>query len=95
MKIELEFEITKIGDDSVEGTWQTSDEGEQGMMAEFITRHIETDEEIMEKWGIDSPEAHERMAKSLGMEFYNEDGTLSPMETTHGIFTAWEHGVPV
>jgi len=93
MKLELEFEITKIEDGFVEGTWQASEEGEQSMMAEFITRHIIADEEILEKWGIDSPGALDRMTESLGVSFYNEDGR-DIWEISHGIFTAWEHGVP-
>ena len=93
MKLELEFEITKIEDGFVEGTWQASEEGEQSMMAEFITQYIVADEVIKEKWGINSPGALDRMTKSLGVSFYNEDGR-DIWEISHGIFTAWEHGVP-
>ena len=90
MKIELEFDVTKIGDDSVEGTWWPATGGERGMMTEFITRHVTTDDAIMEKWGIDSPFAHERMTKNFSVSLYTEDGRFfSGGEVSSGVFTAW------
>jgi hypothetical protein len=93
MKLELEFEITKTGDDSVEGTWQTSDEGEQSMMAEYIRRYIASSDVILAVWGIDSPEALDRLIKRLDVSFYGENGREG-YNITSGTFTAWKYGIP-
>ena len=91
--LELEFEITKTGDDSVEGTWRTSDEGGQGIMAEYIRRYIASNDLILAVWGIDSPEALDRLIERLDVSFYNENGREGNCLIS-GVFTAWKYGIP-
>ena len=93
MKLELEFEITKVGDDSVEGTWRRSDEDDQGMMAEYILRCIASSAVILSVWGIDSPETLDRLIERFDVSFYNEDGREGYCLTS-GVFTAWKYGIP-
>ena len=88
MKLELEFDITKIEDNSVEGTWRMSDKRHRGMMQEFIARHITTDDAIMEKWGMDSPLAHERMTRDSCVSLYTEDGEFFSDGVRSGVFRA-------
>lgn len=93
MKIELEFEFTKVGDDSVEGTWRRTGEDEQNMMAEYILRCIASSAAILSAWGIDSPETLDRLIERFDVSLYNEDGREGDCLTS-GVFTAWKYGIP-
>lgn len=82
MKLELEFDITEIFADRIEGTFNGHDEyGMTQMIASYaITQYIH------QKFEWDN--------EKLGVSLFEEDGKEIDPESKHGTFVAWKDGVP-
>ena len=82
MKLELEFDITKTTEDTIEGTFNGHDEyGMTQMIAvhaisQYISQEYEWDNE------------------KLGVSLFEENGKEIDGESMFGKFVAWKDGVP-
>ena len=82
MKLELEFDITQISEDTIEGTFNGHDEYFMTQMiasyaiSQYISQEYEWDNE------------------KLGVSLFEENGKEIDGESMHGTFVAWKDGVP-
>ena len=82
MKIELEFDITKTTEDTMEGTFNVHDEYflTQSIAVHAISQYISQEYE----WD----------NEKLGVSLFEENGKEIDPESMHGTFVAWKDGVP-
>ena len=82
MKIELEFDITKTTEDTMEGTFNGHDEYflTQSIAVHAISQYISQEYE----WD----------NEKLGVSLFEENGKEIDGESMFGKFVAWRRGVP-
>jgi hypothetical protein len=82
MKIELEFDITQISEDTIEGTFNGHDKY-------FLTQSIAVhaiSQYIQQEFSWDN--------EKLGVSLFEENGKEIDCESMYGIFVAYKDGVP-
>lgn len=102
MKLELEFDITKTTEDTMEGTWHGNIDDDAVYLhcyAELLIKHkIASLVENIDSeygWGTHAWNRHmEHIEKKCHVSLFEENGKEIDDESTHGTFVAWKDGVP-
>ena len=102
MKIELEFDITKTTQDTIEGTWHGNIDDDAVYLHHYtellIKHHIASLVENIDAeygtgthaWNIDTKHINEK----CGVSLFEENGKEIDPESMHGIFVAYKYGIP-
>ena len=103
MKIELEFDIAKTTQDTMEGTWHGNIDDDAVYLhqyAELLIKHkiASIVDNIDSEYGTDAHAWNtntEYIEKKCEVSLFEENGKEIHPESMHGIFVAWKDGVPV
>jgi len=102
MKIELEFEITKTTQDTMEGTWHGNIDDDAVYLhcyTELLIKHkIASLVENIDSeygWGTHAWNRHmEHIEEKCHVSLFEENGKEIDCDSEHGTFVAWKDGVP-
>ena len=102
MKIELEFDITKTTQDTMEGTWHGNIDDDAVYLhcyTELLIKHkiASIVENIDSEYGWGTHAWNRRMEhieEKCHVSLFEENGKEIDDESKHGTFVAWKDGVP-
>ena len=102
MKIELEFDITKTTQDTMEGTWHGNIDDDSVYLhyyAELLIKHkiASLVENIDSEYGTGTHAWNrdmEHIEEKCGVSLFEENGKEIDCDSKHGTFVAWKDGVP-